>query len=155
MVKLGWHIAGQAGIGGYPGWAGGSVSRLGRRSVSRLGRRILHPARARFPSPARFPGWAGVAPARLGLRPAGPPPGLLLPGPGVDLGRHTAPVSRALPQARAPAGPLGRAPRLGLWLADPAGLPPGRHLCQRPAGPDQEDPAWPGFSSRPPFARCG
>jgi hypothetical protein len=86
------------------------------------------PAGPRLPSPLPLPGWASRSPAQLGRDPSAP----------------------GGPSAHPPVRPR---PRLGHALA---GLPPaGHHLPPCPVGPDQEDPAWPGFPSRPPYLDHG
>jgi hypothetical protein len=112
------------------------LTRLGRDSYSQLGWLWLSTW------------WAGRP-----FSPTGPPcPGL----PPSRLGRH----QRTPAWAGASLPRLGRSaarPRLGRRLLLPPGRPcPGGPASpQRPAGPDQEDPAWPGFFSRPPSASPG
>jgi hypothetical protein len=87
-----------------------------------------------------FPGWAG-APSlpRLGQRP-----------PAQWLGRLLRPAWVSV--APSP-GWAGRQPSPG-WAGAPsipgwAGIPSRPPSPQHPAGPDQEDPPWPGFLPRP------
>jgi hypothetical protein len=118
-----------------------ALSRLGRNLSIRLGRHPLPGGPRRPCSPSRpggplsFPAWAGAS------HPAGPG----LPAPA---------------WAATPAGPQAACPGWGILPAGPlAGRPgwassthsPGGPTSpQRPAGPDQEDPAWPGFIPGPP-----
>jgi hypothetical protein len=100
------------------------IIRLGRSNLNRLGRNPLQRARPAPRPRAFFPGRPAYSP-RLGL---------------------------ARPSPR-----LGLAPRLGRTSSIPrlgrlAGAPVGLLLPRDPAGPDQKDPAWPGFSSRPPLS---
>jgi hypothetical protein len=148
---LGRNITYQAGtLPSQPDYSGPS------RDKRQLGRHTSSSGWAGIPAPP-----AGPVPLlpRLGrsfLCPAGPSSrlprlGQLLPDPGWAC----FPVWAGLP-----AGGLGRLPpRLGLEPVVPAGLPgrplPGFLLRCAPAGPDQEDPAWPGFPSRPPSASPG
>jgi hypothetical protein len=98
--------------------------------LTRVGRRLPQPGRS---IPAPRPG----APSRPGWAP------LRAPSAGPDR-----PLPR-LGRRHLPAGPLASDSRPGLyagWAAPRLGSPP-----LSPAGPDQEDPAWPGFPSRPPL----
>jgi hypothetical protein len=122
----------------------------------RLGRSGLPPGWASPPrSPARpacrlglsapFPGWASV--------PAGPTPRL-------GTLSHS-PAGPACRLGRRPGWALRPVPRLGQragWADALAGLSapfPGWAGSLRPAGPDQEDPAWPGFLPfRTPSTQC-
>jgi hypothetical protein len=123
-----------------PSWAGTQQLRLAYQVVGRhiaapakAGPGQLHPAG----SGCSHPGWADFLP------PAGPASSL-------RLGRL--PSSRmGLPFVR-PGWASGLATRLGRSFRP---RPGGPTSPQRPAGPDQEDSAWPGFFSRPPSTSPG
>jgi hypothetical protein len=112
-----------------------NFNRLGRNPLQRLG---LAPA----------PGWAGLPCSRLGRSPASPLgrkaacPGWA-PAPGWAACPGWAVSSCAPGWAACP----GRA---SFILRTPVGF-----FRSAPAGPDQEDPAWPGFPSRLPSASSG
>jgi hypothetical protein len=115
-------------------------SRLGRLWLSPgVGRRPLSLAWANAPSaPAGSVSRLGfLASSRVAAGPA-PLPRLGLRRPFSWLGRSL--ISRLGLWPTSPAGPASRRP----CFPRPGGLAPVLH----PAGPDQEDPAWPGFLPR-------
>jgi hypothetical protein len=124
------------------------ISPSGRHQARLLGRGLL------------APGWAGLLSSRLGRQ-------LARPGRAFRDAPGWASSPRAL--LRFPAGPPGRLPRLGCQAGCPGWAPwplaPGPPFLPRlgcflcpvgrdsfylaPAGPGQEDPAWPGFPPSP------
>jgi hypothetical protein len=134
-------------MAGRMGRCSAASPRLGRGSSLLAGRRPI------------FRSWAGAAAPRLGRRPIPP--------------RQPAWAGASFPRR----GPAGRSrpvpPRLGRWLGNPAGPLPRPRLgrderpwlgrlplqaavfYRAPAGPDQEDPAWPGFPLRTPLFKPG
>jgi hypothetical protein len=129
----------------HPGWAGLLHPQLGRRSLSaprhpapvpapggplllsRAGRHAS-PRLGRLTLPRLGPGWASAASCRLGRDQL----------PGWACLPRLGPFSCDSAWAGKSALRLGRSPA-------------GRHPPPRPAGPDQEDPAWPGFLPRAPL----
>jgi hypothetical protein len=142
-----------AGITAKPGWARSAAPRLGQVGSGPDSRRA---------------GWTGRPLPRLGRLAPGRPASRSSSFP--RLGRDSAPRPGRLFSRPASPDP----PRLGLpagwarwqgspgwagtcspgWAASsaPAGGPA---LHRAPAGPDQEDPAWPGIISRPPSCNPG
>jgi hypothetical protein len=141
MARLGRIILHQAGV--YSSWAGTSIPGWAGILAPRLGRDVCAPGWDSAPqaNPAgpegRCPGWAPAPQANSGWA-SWPCPGWAFsPRPGWAPGR-------------ASAGPEPL-PRLGLRPDARLGF----LQLHAPAGPDREDPAWPGFLSRPAYADPG
>jgi hypothetical protein len=109
-----------------PGWAGRQHRPDWAGAISRLGRHSLT-------------GWAGIPLPRWAGRPSAP--GRSLPRPS----RHPA----SAPGWAASAHPGWARISFPGWAATLAPVLAGPSPVQHPAGPDQEDLAWPGFLPRP------
>jgi hypothetical protein len=167
IIQQGRPWAGIKAMRAGPGYPGQATCRLGRHSSSAAGPGSLHPGWASIPvAPAgrksssgwAFPGrpclgWADLAahaPAllRFPARPVcGDPAGLPSSSAGPPGLRPAWAPSALPPSPGCAACRLGLFDRLGSLLA--------AIFHRAPVGPDQEDPAWPGFPSRPPYLDPG
>jgi hypothetical protein len=135
---------------------GQNISRLGRiRALPRLGRHPVPPQRSPAGPVSSFPAWAGGQPIpAVGRQDSSNPPGLpgsFHPGWAGTSDPRRGPMLCYPSWAGRPQDPGWASVPCPFQASAPAGLP----LHRAPAGPDQEDPAWPGFSSRPPFTSSG